>query len=310
MSASLPPQFRPQFSGHETFPLRQLWLLKYTQLSNDLRLEGLSALPSTEKAMVRLGVGKNMVSAMRYWAEASGIVKSGSLELTELGATIFGDGTHNGLDPDSEHAATQWLVHWRLSATPEAFTTNWFLFNHVNGPTADRESILKSLKAFVASNGFKATDLTLKRSIEVCLRSYAPRMSGKGHLEDFIEPFLGDLDLIVPINRDSFEFRRSMHSSLPDGIFAFALLEYWERLTNRGATLDFNRIAYDFGSPGRVFKLDPKSIDARLSRIETLTDEALVWTEQAGLRQIVRRGDALSSPSAFKRRMIEKAYQE
>lgn len=310
MSVPSKSKFRPQFSGHETFPLRQLWLPKLFELINDLKRDGKSTFPSTEEAIVRLGVGKNMVSSMRYWAEAAGLLKHASLQLTDLGELIFGNGTHSGLDSDAEHTATQWLVHWRLSSTPEAFTTNWFLFNYVNGPSADRESILKSLKAFVASNGLRATDLTLKRSIEVCLRSYAPRMSGKGRLEDYIESFLGDLDLVIPLSRDSFEFRRSMHPSLPDGIFAYSLFEYWERLPSQGATLDFNRIAYDLGSPGRVFKLDQKSIDARLSRIEALTDEALIWTEQAGLRQIVRRGDALSNPSAFKRRMIEKAYLE
>ena len=85
-------------------------------------------------------------------------------------------------------------------------------------------------------------------------------------------------------------------------------MEYWERLPNVTATLDFNRIAYDFGSPGRVFKLDAKSIDKRLNELEALTDEALVWTEQAGLRQIIRRKDALRQTDQFCRRMLFKAY--
>lgn len=307
----LPKDFRPQFTGHETFPLRQLWLFKFLELVNSMKAEGRQTLPSTEDCIIRLGVGKNMVSSMRFWAEATGMTESGRLETTELGNLIFGDGQSTfGLDIDGEHSATQWLAHWRLTATPENFTTNWFLFNCINSPTADRDTVLKTLKAFVVDNGFKATELTLKRSIEVCLRSYAPRMSGKGHLEDFIEPYFGDLDLILPKSRDSFEFNRSAHPSLPDGVFIFALIEYWERMSGNSSTLDFNRIAFDFGSPGRVFKLDPKSIDVRLNRLETYTDEALVWTEQAGLRQVVRRKDAQSNPVAFKQRMLTKAFKE
>ena len=307
----LPQDFRPQFTGHETFPLRQLWLLKFVDLVNALKAEDRKTLPSTEECIIRLGVGKNMVSSMRFWSEATGMTEAGRLDTTKLGNLIFGDGQSNyGLDIDGEHSATQWLAHWRLTATPEKFTTNWFLFNYINSPASDRENVLKSLKTFVVDNGLKATDLTLKRSVEVCLRSYAPRMSGKGHLEDFIEPYFGDLDLILPKSRDSFEFNRSGHPSLPDGVFAFALIEYWDRMLINSSTLDFNRIAFDYGSPGRVFKLDSKSIDVRLNRLEEYTDEALVWTEQAGLRQVLRRKDAQADPEKFKHRMLVKAFQE
>lgn len=299
---------KPQFSGHETFPLRQLWLRKFIDLLNDVRNSGAEEMPKGEEAIIRLGVGKNMVNSMRYWAEASGMVKPASLELTDLGAFLFGTGRMTGADEDCEHSATPWLIHWNLTATPEHFTTNWYLFNCVNVPVTDREAVLKSLAEWSKTNNFKVSVLSLKRSIEVCLRSYAPRLSGKGHLEDFIEPLLSELDLLIPRTRDTFEFRRSAHATLPDAIFAYALIEFWDRLPTQGATLDFNRIAFDYGSPGRVFKLDPKSVDARLARLEDLTGEALVWTEQAGLRQVVRRRDALSDVEGFKRRMLELAY--
>ncbi len=307
-SALLPPETKFQFSGHETFPLRQLWLPKYAQLLNDLKKEGKAELPPIENCMVRLGVGKNMVAAMRFWAEASGMVEENSLKLTQIGNLIFGDGNLSGLDEYCEHPATHWLVHWRIAATPSSFTPDWFLFNCLNGPIVERESFFKSLKDFVSAQYLKVSDTSLKRAIEVCLRSYLPRLSGKGHLEDFIEPLLGGLDLLTPKSHDSFEFHRSSHPTLPDAFFAFCLMEYWDRLPNVTSTLDFNRIAYDFGSPGRVFKLDAKSIDKRLNQLEAITDEALVWTEQAGLRQVIRRNDALTEPDQFCRRMLNKAY--
>ena len=48
----------------------------------------------------------------------------------------------------------------------------------------------------------------------------------------------------------------------------------------------------------------------RLSHLEALTDGALVWTEQAGLRQVIRRDDALRDTNAFMLRMLRKAYSE
>ena len=301
---------RPHFSGHETFPLRQLWLLKYTRYLQDLQRKGIDKHLDTAEAIIALGVGKNMVDAMRFWAEAAGMVKSDALELSPLGHAIFHDEKPLGLDHDCEHTATQWLVHWNLSSTPDTFTGNWILFNLVNGPISDREMLMKHFKSFCTENSFKTSDSTLKRCIEVCLRSYLPRQSTKGHMEDFIEPFLGDLDLLRPLGKEGFDFHLAYHASLPDGIFAYALVDYWQRLSNSSSTLDFNRIAHGFGSPGRVFKLDPKSVDMRLSHLEALTDGALVWTEQAGLRQVIRRDDALRDTNAFMLRMLRKAYSE
>lgn len=311
ISAIFPENFRPQFSGHETFPLRQLWLLKFSQLINDIQ-NGVVGKPSDEDAICILGVGKNMLNSMRYWAQASGMAEQTptGMKLTKLGKLIFGTsrrGEH-GLDESCEHSATQWLVHWNLSATPVHFTTNWFLFNCINTPTIDREVFLKKLKEWTDENSFKTSLMTLKRSIEVVLRSYVPRQTGRGHMEDFIEPLLADLDLLRVESRDVIEFHRAAHPSLPDGLFAYALMDYWSRQT-AGSTLDFNHIAFDYGSPGRVFKLDAKSIDGRLSRLEELTNEALVWTEQAGLRQVIRRNIALKNPEEFKTMMLKKAYE-
>jgi hypothetical protein len=53
------------FGRHETFPLRYSWLTK--------GIQALLADPGvfqSDEATVTLGVGKNMVSAIRYWLEA------------------------------------------------------------------------------------------------------------------------------------------------------------------------------------------------------------------------------------------------
>ena len=65
-------------------------------------------------------------------------------------------------------------------------------------------------------------------------------------MEDFIEPFLGDLDLLRPLGKEGFDFHLAYHASLPDGIFAYALVDYWQRLSNSSSTLDFNRECREF----------------------------------------------------------------
>jgi hypothetical protein len=59
------------FSGHQTFVLRASWLKRlYDVLLRDPR-----ALTSDD-AVVQLGVGKNMVEAIRYWAQMTGMITS------------------------------------------------------------------------------------------------------------------------------------------------------------------------------------------------------------------------------------------
>ncbi len=61
---------KPVFARHETFPLRFGWLRKaYTQADAD------SGVFSRPTATVGLGVGKNMVNAIRYWAQAYKILE-------------------------------------------------------------------------------------------------------------------------------------------------------------------------------------------------------------------------------------------
>lgn len=297
-----------QMTGHETFPLRQVWLSKAAAFVQEAWAEGAAPVFVGEEAIERLGVGKNMCSSMRFWAEACGVLDPQTLELTELGKLLFGDERSSGVDPYCSNIATQWLVHWQLASTPTRFTPLYYLFNVVTAGTLDREGFLRGLVEYARSHGNKTSEATIKRGVDVCLRSYLPRMTGKGHPEDYIEPLLGELDLLMANSRDVFSFRRSAHASLPDALFAYALMDYWDRLPYQTSSLDFSRITYDHGSPGKVFKLDPDAVQLRLSRLSDLTHECLVWTEQAGLRQVVRLKEAITSPEHFKRRLLRKAF--
>jgi len=56
------------FSGHETFHCRHLWLKKgYEFIKAGSKF-------SEEDAVLKLGVGKNMVSAINFWMKAFGII--------------------------------------------------------------------------------------------------------------------------------------------------------------------------------------------------------------------------------------------
>jgi len=298
---------QPQFSGHETFPLRQLWLRKAYDAVTESREPAQRSVFAGEDAIVRFGVGKNMAMSIRFWATACGVVeetKEGYIP-TGLGHYLFLP--EYGRDLYCEHPATTWLMHWQVASTPEKTTTWWYLFNHVVQQVFDREHLVKSLSGFITEYKLRISLATLKRDVECCIRSYVPRLGGDSP-EEMSEPLLGELGLIQQNAKGTFEFRRGAKKSLPDGVFAYALLDYWSRMPHAGSVMDFDRVAHDFGSPGRVFKLDENAVADRLIALETLSKGNLQWVEQAGIRQVTRKGPALSSLHDYKLKMLEAAY--
>jgi len=302
---------KPQFSGHETFPLRQLWLKKaFDEVLGRTYFESVpKQIFAEEDAIVRFGVGKNMVGSIRFWAVACNVLEelNDSYKVTPVADAIFNE--FHGLDPYCEHISTVWLMHWFLASTPDKTTTWYYLFNHVVQPVFDRDSIGKALSSELEALKIKISQATLKRDVECCIRSYVPRVNSDSP-EDLSEPLLGELGLIVHNSKDSFEFRRGSKRSLHDGIFGYALLDYWQRLEASGSVMAFDRVAHDYGSPGRVFKIDENGITERLVSLENLTNGQIQWTEQAGLRQVTLKNNTDKSIESLKKKMLNLAYSK
>lgn len=302
----LPSDKPPQFSGHETFPLRQLWLRKAYDAVTHQQEPVARSVFADEEAIVRFGVGKNMAMSIRFWATACGIIEDeGGYRATKLGHLLFN--AYDGLDEFNEHPATTWLMHWQVASTHEKTTTWWYLFNHVVQQVFDRDLLNNSLSGLVAEHKLRISLATLKRDVECCIRSYVPRLGGDSP-EAMSEPLFGELGLIQQNAKGAFEFRRGAKRSLPDGVFAYALLDYWERMGHAGSVMAFDRVAYDYGSPGRVFKLDENAVADRLMALEELTRGQIQWTEQAGIRQVTRKDIGQKNLPDLKYKLLESAY--
>jgi hypothetical protein len=291
------------FSGHETFPMRQMWLKKvFDQADEDGFVT--KATFTDESAIAAFGVGKNMVSSIRHWALACGVIfeEGDGFRVGSLAAEIL---RNNGLDPYAESPTTAWLAHWQLAARCYRSTTWQWLFNHVTAPTFTRQELEEPLTRYARALDPKhrLSVSTISRDLETCLRSYAPRAAG-GSPEDFAEPLLGELGLLQEVHKGQYAFRRGPKASLHDGVFAYALIDFWNRTAEGQSSLAFETIAYAEGSPGRVFKLDEESIAQRLISIGDFTAGKIMWTDSAGLRQVHRT--AASKEDA--KEMVRRAY--
>lgn len=271
---------RPQFAGHETFPLRLLWLKKVFDAVKD----GVPSRTFQEQgAIAQFGVGRNMAVSMRYWALASGFVEENDriMRPTPKGRLILSD---EGYDPFLERAATIWLAHWAIASTPVMTTTAYYAFNSLTTMEFDPSSLIHQLSDLAEEKAWKVTRTTLKRDVDVFLRGYCRRAEAVH--EDAAEPLMAELALVREAKVGGwYEFVYGPKPSLPDGIFAYALSEFWER-EGGASSLSAERVCYDPGSPGRVFKMDENSVISRMVNMERVTSGGFVWTDTAGLRQI------------------------
>ncbi len=287
--------YRPQFSGHETFPLRYGWLKKaYDRVFETESEQNNKAICWGEDAIARFGVGKNMVASMRHWAIVASIIEETSgtntVKTTPLGRMLF---ANNGFDPYMEHPISLWLIHWKLATEWKKKTTWFWAFNYYPAVTFEREKLVKHLQRLAKDQDWpRAAHATVKNDVACFIRTYAALpSSGKSGHDDALESPLTELGLIKPVGkRDGFRFVRGSKSTLGDGMFVYALLEFWSQYSS-ASTLSFEAIAYEPGSPGRVFLLDENDVVERLSNIDDITGGALKWSETAGLKQVVRNRD-------------------
>ena len=284
--------YRPHLSGHETFPLRYGWLKKaFDAVENTEGQDDNRHVFTGPDAIIRFGVGKNMVASIRHWATAAGIIKerlgSTHISTTILGRRVFGE---SGIDPYMEDPTTSWVVHWNLAG--RTFKTTWFwVFNHYPSLTFDRDGLVHAVYRLACDRQWsRAAHTTIKNDVACFVRTYvAPDPPARAHQEDVLESPLTELNLIKPVGRhDGFRFARGSKPSLGVGTFCFAVTDFWNTYFPNANTLSFEVLAHEPGSPGRVFLLDESSLVDMLTGMEASTHGAYRWSETAGLKQLIR----------------------
>ncbi len=277
--------YKPQFSGHETFPLRYGWLEKAFEAVDTTGLNKRSIF-SDDAAIAHFGVGKNMVAAIRFWAQVAGILATDGKDLraTEFGQMLL---RPDGRDPYLENASSLWRIHWGIASDPKHTTAFW-LFNIFNEPIFDRETVLRRLNEFIDQRGWKPpTEKTLTSDINVLLANYVPSAPKRGPNEEAFNSPLTELGLIRRRANGRYGLNWGRKPSLSNGVFLHAVCDFWNR-TSSANTISVQSLLLEPGSPGRVFVLEEWELIERLANVSEMTCGLISWSETAGLKQLLR----------------------
>jgi len=272
------------FGRHETFALRYSWLTKgFQELEKDPKIF------TDDNATVKLGVGKNMVNAIRYWLQATQIAKpcTNGFQATELGKCIF---ANNGFDIYLEDEATIWLIHWLLASNPSIATSWYWFFNHFHKPEFTHKEVVDSLQEFAKEHiRTKVAIGTLKKDIDVILRMYSrSKASNNQPVEDVLDSPLSLLNLIshIPSTKSYYSIAET-RDKVPIGIIGFAITSIFQQMQIK--TIPIENLMYkrgDHPALGAVFRMTEAALLAKLEWLINYIPDTLVMRESAGLNQL------------------------
>ncbi len=279
MIGTIKPQYNDiHFSGHESFPCRTLWLKKgYDFIKSNGNF-------NADDAVVTLGVGKNMVSAIRYWYKVFGF---NSEKFGWVADYLFDNS--NGKDKYLEDLATLWLLHFLIVYFNDATLYNMFfaMFQRER-KVFDREHILNFVKRKLveAQKETAFNENTVRRDIATLLLNYC--LPKKPQSNDEYSTLLLDLDLIRQTDKtdkhdeqNNFDYYFNIEGKrkVTDEVFLFAVI-----VANEGNSqvIDYELLQ----EVGLAFCMtDLETIDM-LKNLSEKYPEYLSYADHAGIRNL------------------------
>lgn len=285
-------------SGHESFTCRYTWLPKVVHnLSRNNRL-----FENDEQAMVQLGVGKNMVHSMRFWALSSGVMvtlgRNDGYALTEFATSLL---DADGFDPYLEDIRTLWLIHWKLATNVDTPLLAWdYLLNNWHEPEITQSAVVTALEREAMKQGSSLSLTTIAHHFEAFLHTYVATRGRKGTIqEDNLDCPLVELEFITrqgeresdgaPGRHEAiYAFNRDWKPEISEELFIYSLNSFWQGRHADEATLSLREVAHGHGSPGQVLKLPEEDVRARLEELNKEPDNPFSYAESLNLQQVRR----------------------
>ena len=264
------------FSGHDSFQCRQLWLKK----GYDYIQEGKNF--NDEDAVVQLGVGKNMVSSIRFWLKAFNVIDNKDIP-TEFGKRLFDD--ENGYDPFLEDEASLWLLHYQLVKNGFASIYS-IIFNEFRKEKLffNKETFVNYVKRIGENNpDLNFNENTVAKDFIVFANLYKSDPESKD-VEDSFSGILSEIDLLKTTGKgkhELFYIENSERDNLPGSIVLYSLLDN----PNYGNSISLKSFEFDLNSPGSIFALNRSGLMNKISDIVGDFKD-ITFTDQAGIKEL------------------------
>lgn len=232
-------------------------------------------------AVAKLGVGKNMVSSIRFWLRAFGLTKAD--ELQPVAKYIFD--SENGRDPFAEDLNTLWLLHFLLISSEVASLYNLLFIEYQREKKEFSKQELQLFikrKCSVPEQKNVYNENTVRKDIGVLMKNYvAPK--DLRTIEDFSSLLIA-LDLIVDTgklsanNEPLYTFKISDSSDVASEIILFSLI----RMKGTERTVSFDTLQ----QLSLIFGMSATTLIDLIRTLEVTFSNTLVFTDNSGIKNV------------------------
>ena len=226
-------------------------------------------------AVAKLGVGKNMVSSIRFWLRVFELTKLD--ELQPLAKYIFD--TANGVDPYIEDLNTLWLLHFLLVSTGAASLYSILFIDYQREKRefsrSDLQLFIKRKCSALGQNNVY-NENTVRKDIGVMLKNYVSPSDLKT-IEDFSSLMI-NLGLIIPKDSDTYTFKINEKDDIAPEIILFALIRH----KGNDFTVSFDILQ----NISLIFGLPMATLIEVIHYLEIMFPDTLVFTDNSGIKNV------------------------
>ena len=258
-----------KFRAHDTFFIRKGWLSKGMRCvfnKPDVFVDKI------ENPMDVLGIGANMVKALRYWLQAVGLTEEPSKgkrdqHFTALGRMIYEHDTY------IEELGTLYLLQYELASQKEEATAWYFFFNEFSMSEFSKEDYVAALEKYIKmeESDNSVASRSLSDDFTCIINTYLPRYKSnptKVSPENNIDCPFGELGLVDILNKRKKTYKKSIPAS--DTLNPWVALAVIVDNADGRTEISLNELLNAPCNIGRVFNLDSVTMLDVLYRIEKL----------------------------------------
>lgn len=258
-----------KFRAHDTFFIRKGWLskgMKYVQKKPDVFVA------KDENPMDVLGIGANMVKALRYWLQAVGLTEEPSSgkrvqTFTSLGNSVFTN------DRYIEELGTLYLLHYRLSSNKDEATAWYFFFNEFNMTEFSRDDFVEFLQRRIRMEEGEVSVAirSLNDDFSCIINTYLPRYKSIPNRiapESNIDCPFGELGLIDTLSKEKKTYRKAI--PLANSIDPWIALAVIVDQAKGAKEISLNELLTAPCNIGKTFNLDAISMLDVLYQVERI----------------------------------------
>ena len=258
-----------KFRAHDTFFIRKGWLSKGMRCVANKPDVFIS---HDENPMDMLGIGANMVKALRYWIQAVGLTEEPTKgkrvqRFTHLGEIIYRHDTY------IEELGTLCLLQYCLASQEDEATAWYFFFNEFSMSEFSREDFVSALQKYIKMRDTETNYAirSLNEDFQCIINTYLPRYKSnpaRVSPENNIDCPFGELGLIDILNKRKKTYKKSTPAS--DTLNSYIILAIIVDNADGRKEIGLNELLTAPYNIGKVYNLDSITMLDVLYRIEKL----------------------------------------